>query len=335
MNRPRVLLLIAGGTSLSPKESGSPRVKSARDVPGWIQELQELSIIADLEPVFLSSGRSAELQSELWTRIVALVARDYKRFDGFILTHDIESVHYTAPALACALDGIGKPFVITASPYDLMRRTVPPRIKSMFDEYRGFGNKDNLLNAFHVAVGDLGETCLVFGNQIHRAIEVSPSRIPSLNYFSSFSGTLLGKVDFGLKLYPPVHRRHSRTVRFRPKFSSQLLTLEIHPGASVSQIITSLTTKPKAVFVKLDELTPLPDEADAELRKLARSGTPVILFREQATNEPRSTLLRLANLPYHTAYAMTVWALGQTNAIPKLRSLLNEQLAVFNRKGVR
>jgi L-asparaginase len=297
-----------------------------------MRELRELLIVADLEPLFLSAGSPNGLQSELWEKIGAVIAKDYAKYDGFVLTHDIESIHYTAPALASAFEGIGKPFVLTASPYDLMRRSVPNQIRSIFDEYRGFGNKDNLLNALHVAVGDLGETCLVFGNQIHRAIEVSPSREPSLNYFSSLTGQLVGKVDFGLKLFPPIRRRHGKAVQFRAKYDTRLTTLDVHPGASLAQLLSLVKTKPAAVFVKLDELMTMPKELSAALLSVQKSGSPVIVYREHGL-EARSPFLRIVNVPHHAAYVFAMWALGQTHAIPKLRALLDERVAVANRKG--
>ena len=333
MQRPRVLLLIAGGTALSPKEGAGLKVRTAKDIPARMRELQELLIVADIDPLFISAGQTSEPQTELWTRIGQTVAQEYQKYDGFVLTHDIDSVHYTAPALACAFDGIGKPFVITASPYDLLQRNVPNHIRSMFDEYSGFGNKDNLLNALHVAVADLGETCLVFGNQIHRALEVGLSREPNINYFSSVSGRLVGKVDFGLKLFPPVQRRHARTVRFQTKYNSDILTLDIHPGVANKQLAASLAIKPKAVFIKLDELSTMPTEVAAALSKLARANVPVLVFRESGGGDQRGPFIRLNSLPYHIAYVLAVWALGQANTVPKLKSLIEEKLKRLRRKG--
>ncbi len=335
MKRPRVLLLIAGGTSLSPKESTKAPVQSARDVPAWMRELQELLIVADLDPLFLSAGSPDGLQSDLWERIGKIVEREYTSYDGFVLTHDIESIHYSAPALALAFEGIGKPFVLTASPYDLMRRSVPKSIQSIFQEYRGFGNKDNLLNALHVAVGDLAETCLVFGNQIHRAIEVEPSREPSLNYFSSLTGELIGKVDFGLKLFAPVRRRSGKPFPVRAKYDARLTVLDIHHGASTTQLLGLIRSKPNAVFVELDELMTLPKEIGKALTELQKSGVPVFLHREHGELEPRLPLLRLPGIPYHTAFVLAMWMLGQTHALPKLRQLLEAKLALTKLKGAR
>lgn len=327
------MLLVAGGTTLSAKGSDNIKVRSAKDLADWINEIQELNIIADIESVFISSGQGSQINADFWERIVKEVQKAYQRCDGFVLTHDIETVHYTAPALACAMDDIGKPFVITASPYDLMYRSVPDNIRKIFDDYRGFGNKDNLLNALHIAVADLSGVLLVFGNQVHRALEVSPNRIPNLNYFHSISGSTFGKIDFGLKFFPPISGRHNRKFKPSLKFESDIASLEINPSTNADQIKQIALKKPTALILRVAELMAIPKGINVELLKLQKQKIPVLVFQEFQTKQTRSPFIFLSGIPYHTAFVFMLWALGQSKSLPVIRKLLQDKVKQALKKG--
>lgn len=333
MQRPRVRLLFAGGTALTARQSTGSRVRSARDVPQWMKNAQELNIVADIEAGFLSSGQGGHLQPALWELMANQIAKEYNRYDGFVITHDIETLHYTAPALACLMANTGKPIVLTASPYDLLKRGTPEPIRALFNAQRGFGIKDNLLNALQIAVADVAEVCVIFGNQIHRALELNRSHEPTLTYFTSLSGKLLGRVDFGLKLFPPIARRQTGPVKFQTKLETSLTTVDIHPGIPLEQLLKALERPGRAVLVKVEELTTLPAPLNQALLQQARQGRPVVIYRAHGLTERGGAFPTLVNLPYHTAYVLCLWALGQTRNPAQLKKLLDKQAGRIFRPG--
>ncbi|KEO55391.1 asparaginase [Thioclava pacifica] len=50
-----------------------------------------------------------------WDRIAREIAADYDAFDGFVVTHGTDTLAYTAGALCFALEGLGKPVIVTGA----------------------------------------------------------------------------------------------------------------------------------------------------------------------------------------------------------------------------
>jgi L-asparaginase/Glu-tRNA(Gln) amidotransferase subunit D len=178
----------------------------------------------------------------------------------------------------------------------------------------------------HVAVTDLSGVSLVFGNQVHRALEISPNRTPNLNYFHSISGKIFGKIDFGLKFFPPVNGRHQKKFKPTLEFESDIVSLEVNPSSLPEQIKQLAVKNPKALIVKLADLMVIPKSINLELIKLQKQRIPIIVFQEYQSGKMRSPFIYLTGIPYHTAYVFALWALGQSKNVSVIRKLLQNKV---------
>jgi len=83
----------------------------------------------------------------------------------------------------------------------------------------------------------------------------------------------------------------------------------------------------------VEELTALPAPLSQALRQQAKQGRPVIIYREHGLAEKSGAWPTLVNLPYHTAYVLSLWALGQTRNPALLKKLLAKQVSRIFRPG--
>ncbi|USN53098.1 MAG: asparaginase [Candidatus Nomurabacteria bacterium] len=326
MQRARILILLVSGSALSYGPGKKRLVQSEREVAAWMREMQELSIMAEIDATYVANAEGSGVSPALWQSIGRVISDNYTKFDGFVISHEVETLHYTAPALGAALGNTGKPVVLTASPHDLLRPKVPANIRALFAHARGLGQKDNLLNALHVAEYSFGDVCAVFGNQIHRAIELTTVAPPDAQYFRSLSGILLGKVDFGLKLFPPIRKQSNRAVKFATDFASDMVVIDVHPGMQITDRLSGEVMKAPGVLVKLDPASQLSSAHVSALEKLQKSKVPVIVYQQEAQQDRLSSLPLLHTLPYHSAFVLSSWIFAQAKNTTQVQRLLKEKI---------
>lgn len=58
---------------------------------------------------------SANASPADWDRIAAIIAARHDEFDNFVITHGTDTLAYTAAALCFALEGLGKPVILTGA----------------------------------------------------------------------------------------------------------------------------------------------------------------------------------------------------------------------------
>lgn len=114
-NKKKILICNIGGTIASKIDytTGAVSAKfSAEDLLNLIPELKEL---ANIETYTYGQIMSEDLKNKNWEEIANLVYSKYKDYDGIILTHGTDVLHYTSAVLSYLLDGIIIPVVIVGS----------------------------------------------------------------------------------------------------------------------------------------------------------------------------------------------------------------------------
>ncbi|GIU72655.1 MAG: glutamyl-tRNA(Gln) amidotransferase subunit D [Candidatus Nitrosocaldaceae archaeon] len=110
---PRIAMISTGGTIASKIDYRTGGVKAILSAEELYNAVPELSNIANIEPEVLFNEYSENLTYEHWKAIAEKVyeKRDY---DGIIITHGTDTMHYTASALSFALK-INIPIVLVGA----------------------------------------------------------------------------------------------------------------------------------------------------------------------------------------------------------------------------
>ncbi len=114
--KPKVPLIVTGGTITSRVEYSTGAVKSYERPEELLDKVPELADIAYVEYVPLFAEFSENLTKDHWTRIAEEVYKMLKGgAEGVIIAHGTDTMHYTAAALSFMLRNLDKPVILVGS----------------------------------------------------------------------------------------------------------------------------------------------------------------------------------------------------------------------------
>ena len=164
---------------------------------------------------------SANAQPHHWQTLASAikdVSEEIPDLRGFVVTHGTDTMTYSAAAVSFMVQDFGRPIVFTGA-------QIPASVP-WSDGPR------NLLDAIRVAAfGDLGETCIVFNGEIHRATRTKKVRVNSYDAFDSMDPSPIGILARDIVLYDGRKKRdHSLTPRFDTRLEDSVFLLKVFPG---------------------------------------------------------------------------------------------------------
>lgn len=335
--RKTVGLLFAGGTALGPKPVRGSIVTSPKVVNQWLKKVREFRVLADVKPFFIYGGEAANITPEHWKAIAETIAEHADRFDGFVVTHGIDTIDTTAIALSFALQDLPCPVILTGSPVPDPGLRLQKIMSNLFTGYHGLGITANLINAVQVALSAKPGVAVMFGNQLIAGAQIIRSPAGVLQPFSSQSGSVLGKVDFGVRL--EMKRSGESAKRLKPlaAFDTNITVFDYQPNVSLGPIEQAITKRASGIFVRTHKTPYFPTELyDLMRRATDEEKIPVVIFSEGGetrSQEQRFTVI--AGLSFSAAVIKFMWVLGQTKRKKDIRRLLAQNLVGEIQKPLR
>ena len=323
--RKNVLLLFGGGTALIQQNGTIRDVQSQKDVADWMRNIPELGIITRMKPMFLYAGASFDEQPKWWQTIAKLIAKNYKEFDGFIVTQPIDAIPYTAAALTVMLSRIGKPAVITGST-ELPSGRMSKKTLQAWHGNAEIGIRANLVNAAQVATQDVGEVSVLFGNRLLRGGNVVRHAEPSLNVFESAGVPPLGRVDFGLKLEPHRRRRAATIPKLATDLKTRILQFSLAPTTAAPMLPTIKPKMLDGLFISGSPHAAPPGVLDSILAAASPAALPVAVYSHWP-EKPSDRYFTISGVTPAMALIKFMWALGQTANRKILQNLLSTDFA--------
>ena len=216
----KVCIIATGGTIASVTDEKTRSLRPGLSVKELLSTLPKG--MSDVEVVHrdLFQMDSANLQPHHWQEIseeILRVSEEIPDLTGIVVTHGTDTMVYSASAVSFMIQDFGKPIVFTGSQ---ISATVPwsdgPR---------------NLLDAIRVAAfADLGETCIVFNGEIHRATRTKKTRSNTYDAFDTMDPQPLGVIARDIVLYEGRRRRHNLVPRFDTRLDDSVFLLKVFPG---------------------------------------------------------------------------------------------------------
>jgi len=325
--RKRIALLFCGGTTLNQKDGPGDSVRTERDIPKWLANFAELTLIADVEPHFIYGGEAAGVGRREWAKIVEVVSKRQGQVDGFLITHGLDTLPYTANMLAFLIQGLNKPVVLTGSIVaGKTERSVI--VESAFQHFKGMEAKANLVNAAQVAASDVGEVVVVFGNRVLRASRTIRATTPSANPFDTQDQSVLGKIDFGVRFAAHHPKRTSKKPQFTTAVDTKVTIVNWHPGVDMSMLRQSLGTTLHGVIIHMSESNYIPDDLYQLFRHAQEHGVAVVLYT--ATGPKRlkeSEFILVDRMSLIATLTKLMWVLGKSRDLTKVRKYLQTPFA--------
>ncbi len=222
----RVCIIPTGGTIASIYDSESQAYRPGLSVDTLLSYLPEGMGKIEVIKRELFQLDSANAQPHHWQEVASCIKATYEEIPdlaGFVVLHGTDTMVYTASAVSFMIQDFGKPIVFTGSQI--------PASMPWSDGPR------NLRDALRVAAwADLGETCIVFNGEIHRATRVKKLRDRDHDAFDSADPTPLGMLARDIVLYEGRTKRHNLIPRFDTRLDDRVFLLKVFPGIPPSVI---------------------------------------------------------------------------------------------------
>lgn len=298
----KIGLLFGGGSTLTDKDLLGSSVKNASEMADWLKQVPELSLMAEIEPIFVYSD-SEELRGiKLWQKVSQIIFEKAGTVDGFAVLTDLEEVLNLGIALSFALINLNKPVILTSSQITQEAVMLPDWKEKQAKAYGGLGVKANLINAIQIVNLELPAVALMFGNRIIRPTKARRAQTLGLNLFDSIDDKYLGKIDFGISLSEKI-KPPAEPLELNNQFEENVKIINWMPGGG---LVNSNNNQTKGIIIR--DLLNLKD-------LIFKSGkTPILVYNRFMIDNQRKNgdeLLAVNNMSWETTVIKFMWALAQ------------------------
>ncbi len=180
---------------------------------------------------------SSNMHPQHWQQIADDIAKNYAKYDGFIILHGTDTMAYTASALSFMLENLSKPVIVTGSQIPLA-------------ELRSDG-QINLLNALYIAANyPIAEVSIFFNNKLLRGNRSRKVDADGFNAFASpnFPPLLEAGINIRLRAGYLSHRPNNQ-LQVSTIASQPIGLIHLYPGISASVIKNTLQQPVKALIL--------------------------------------------------------------------------------------
>lgn len=268
----KILLLFCGGTIVMEEKNGvlCPPDDKNKAIKLLENIEPKLSKIFPYDLKFVENIDSTNINPNHWKKILNVIGKNYENYDGFVITHGTDTMAYTASALSVAIEGLGKPIVLTGSQISACELESDAR--------------RNLVNAFRIATMDLAGVFIVFDERIilgNRATKASESM---LDAFRSVGGEDAGeiRVDIRIKDFVPKRRKEKHKIKIFPEFESDIFVYTLTPGCDLSDLIFLLENERiKGIIIRAFGTGNIPEKGVGDfLGRAKEKKVPVVVMSQ-------------------------------------------------------
>lgn len=217
----KICLITTGGTISSIYDESISALRPGLSVDALLERLPKGMGNIEVIKRELFQLDSADAQPHHWQTIagaIKQVSEEIPDLQGIVITHGTDTMVYSAAAVSFMIQDFGRPIVFTGA-------QIPASVP-WSDGPR------NILDAMRVAAfGDLGETCIVFNGEIHRATRTKKVRVNSYDAFDSTDPSPIGILSRDIVLYEGRKKRDpSLLPRFDTRLDDRVFLLKVFPG---------------------------------------------------------------------------------------------------------
>jgi len=130
-----ILIIHTGGTIASKVDYETGGVKALIKAEELISLFPELREIVNIDTKLLMNVFSEDFEVRDYNMILKEIKSQYQKYDGFIITHGTDTLHYTASALKFAIDGLSKPIILVGSQRSSDRPSTDSRLNLLSAAY--------------------------------------------------------------------------------------------------------------------------------------------------------------------------------------------------------
>ena len=337
-NRPKITIIVTGGTIASKVEyetGGVIAIEKPEELLMNIPELQELANITFVSPF---KKMSEDMDYKDWQKLAKTVADELNKGNNVIITHGTDTLHYTSAALSFMLKG-QRPVVLTAA------QRSPDR-----------GSSDaatNLVCSVYAALSDLGEIGICMHGSMNddfcsfnKGTRVRKMHTTRRDTFKTFEDEPLAKIWTNGKIEKfSVKKRTDEKVEVDDKFEEKVALIKVYAGSDPDILNYYVKKGYKGFVLEGLGLGHVPTDLSKKswldnIKKITKKGIPVFVAAQTLYGRINTDVYTNLRKLYHEAGAISAedmlpevafvklgWVLGHTKDIKKVKEMMLTNIA--------
>ena len=340
---PKIALIGTGGTIASKVDYRTGGVTASLSALELYDSVPELEDYASIEPEVLLNEFSENIKPAHWTIIANRIAEKVRsgNYQGIIVSHGTDTMHYTAAALSFALQNLPIPVVLVGA----QRSPDRPSSDSAQNLLGAtiFATTSDLTGVFvsmHATPSDDVIAC-------HLGTRVRKNHTSRRDAFETIDGLPIALVrggnpqievqETGIKLRTRGHDVQELVVR--PNFDSKAALVKYYPGFDPEFIAHLVEKGYRAIILEGTGLGHVSSDCFKQLREAVESGTMVFLTSQCIWGRTKLTVyetgrdlldigvIPLSNMISETALVKAMWTLANTKDIKSAIRTMQENIA--------
>lgn len=210
-------------------------------VPGKFQDkistlVPEITRIAEIDVDVLFNLDSSDIGIEEWDLLAKHIYHNLENYDGFVIIHGTDTMTYTAAALSFSLLHLNKPVILTGAQRPLSKLRNDARL--------------NLIDAVELAVMNIPEVLIVFGQRILRGNRAKKISSSDYRAFHSSNFPYLGEIGVHIHLDESKILKPTEKPLLLSGFKSDVAVLAIHPSMNPDKFLSLLNESIKVYILQ-------------------------------------------------------------------------------------
>ena len=340
-NLPKIALISTGGTIASKIDYRTGGVHAALSADELYESVPELASRASVDPEVLMSEYSENLRPEHWTMIAEKVVEKIKtgKYDGIVISHGTDTMHYTAAALSFALQNLPVPVVLVGAQRSSDRPSSDAALNLLGATiFAADSRYTGVFVAMHAGTSDDTIAC-------HVGTRVRKNHTSRRDAFESIDMTPVAflrnnKIEMQQKhRYRLVERSNQNPIEINTEFDDRVILLKYYPGFDPTLIEHAINAGYRAIILEGTGLGHVGKECFPALKKAVAAGLMVCMTSQCIWGRVRMTVydtgrdlldigvVPLSDMISETAIVKAMWALKETQDIEAVKKIMQQNLA--------
>ncbi len=314
---PNILLLSTGGTIASRIDYRTGAVTPTLDAADLSQSVPELYRMANIHPQEILSEYSENITPEDWLKVAIHIHNTGAKYDGVVVAHGTDTMHYTSAFLSFALAGFPAPIILTGSQRSSDRASSDATLNLM-GAVSAIHNK--IPRGVYIAMHSGTSDDII---SVHAGTRVRKHHTSSRGAFRTIGGAPLYSVREN-QIYGDAQHDYYHDVSYTPRIniSRDVALIKYHPGFDVSILENLISSSCRAVIFEGTGLGHVGREAYDIIKKMRQNNMFVGMTSQcidgrvgMTVYESGRDLLQLGITPLYdmlaeTALVKMMWVLG-------------------------
>jgi glutamyl-tRNA(Gln) amidotransferase subunit D len=323
---PNLSLLSTGGTISSKIDYRTGGVMAALTAKELNDSIPELTRIANIDPEVVLSEYSENIKPEHWSLIARKVANNILsgKYDGIIVSHGTDTMHYTSAALSFALQNLPIPVVLVGAQRSSDRPSSDASLNLIGACTFATRSKfSGVFVAMHYSISDEVIACHI-GTRVRKN---HTSRRDAFHSIDVYPFCLIKKDQIEIsRQYTDLkfqdRNKNLESMVVRPNFESKVSLLKFYPGFDCRMIDYCVDLGHKAIILEGTGLGHINKECFSQIENAVNKGTIIFMTSQCIWGRTALTVydtgrdllnlgvIPLSNMTSETALVKAMWCFG-------------------------